>query len=278
MPDATLFLDLHTHSHYSDGLPQIGQIEDHCRRTGMGVALTDHNEVRGSLRLVANSLVPCVPAVEVGTREGLEFLVYFRDPAALEDFYRRAMEPHLRSRFMVRSHIGAVASLEAAVASGGFVSLAHPYAFGRKSLDYHREKSRALRPFVEQVLRGIHAVEHFNAGILPGSNRRAADLHREFDKKITIGSDAHRLGSYGAAGVTVGADMESRHETLFDLLEANAYASHKADLHCSPWLTVPIIAAKHTRFFLGGRRRHVERAERMAGETSASPAVAAAGP
>ncbi|MCL4234454.1 MAG: MscL family protein [Deltaproteobacteria bacterium] len=52
--------------------------------------------------LIERGEILCVPALEVGSREKLEFLAYFDDPARLEDFYSREVEPYKRARFFTK--------------------------------------------------------------------------------------------------------------------------------------------------------------------------------
>jgi len=50
-------IDLHCHSTFSDGMASIVQIEEKCQRENISVMLTDHNEIRGSLKLQAQKKV-----------------------------------------------------------------------------------------------------------------------------------------------------------------------------------------------------------------------------
>src|SRR3954466_10505989 len=141
MPSATserteLLVDTHVHTRYSDGIAGIPRIERHCRNRGLGVAVTDHNEIRGATELYERDRVPVIPGIEVGTEEGIDLLVYFDSADPLEEFYADAVEPFLRTRFMVRSWIRTERCLAVAREMGAFISLAHPFALGRKSLDY----------------------------------------------------------------------------------------------------------------------------------------------
>jgi hypothetical protein len=254
-----LSVDLHTHSNYSDGVANLTAIQDHCRKLELGIALTDHNEIRGSIELISNEVLPCIPGVEVGTLEGLEFLVYFAEPELLEEFFLAAVEPHLLARYMVRSNVKAVDCLDRAKELGAFVSLAHPFAFGRKSLNYHKQSDGQYKAFIHDVISRIDAVEHYNAGVPRKVNEQALELHLELEKKITVGSDAHKLKRFGAAGVTMDGDMTSRHRELFDALHANDFADLNIPDKSRVLATLPIIMYKHTRFFLtkgnGARNR-----------------------
>ena len=67
-----LLVDTHVHTHYSDGLAGVPRIERFCRDRGLGVAVTDHNEIRGSTSMFERERVPVIPGIEVGTEEGVD--------------------------------------------------------------------------------------------------------------------------------------------------------------------------------------------------------------
>src|SRR5262245_36286609 len=85
-----LLVDTHVHTHYSDGLASVARIERFCRRHGLGIAVTDHNEIRGSTLMYERERVPVIPGLEVGTEEGVDLLVYFSSAERLEEFYKTA--------------------------------------------------------------------------------------------------------------------------------------------------------------------------------------------
>ena len=249
-----LFIDLHTHSKYSDGLAGIEKLESMCLQRGIGMALTDHNEIRGSIRLVENGRIPTLPAVEVGTREGLEFLIYFERPEQLERFFVDDVEPYLWRRFMVRSSIPTLKCLMAAKEKGGYVSLAHPFAYGRKSLCRCKSPIGSRDHMLEKTLNLIDAYEIYNGGIDDRSNRRVETLAGQIDKRITVGSDAHWVSRVGTAGVAVRGDMESRATHLFDQVSGGDILWWKGDSTASTIASSLVIAAQHTAFFLMGRK------------------------
>jgi predicted metal-dependent phosphoesterase TrpH len=239
------FFDLHTHSNFSDGLPSIDRIEDRCLRDRLSISLTDHNEIRGSILLCERDRISCIPGVEVGTREGLEFLVYFGCPGQLEDYYRRAVEPHLLSRYMVRSRVSSIECLEIARDMGGYISLAHPFAFGRKSLEFQKASRKTTHTFVDEVLERVDAIELYNGGVPPKVNRQAASFIASIDKPITVGSDSHRLRTYGSCGVY----LNGQHSILFSTLSQSPV--HDSEKRAgSVTLTLPIIMLNHTLFFM----------------------------
>lgn len=243
------FFDLHTHSNFSDGLPSIDRIEDRCLRDQLSISLTDHNEIRGSVLLNERDRISCLPGIEVGTKEGLEFLVYFGCAGQLEDYYRRAVEPFLLSRFMVRSKVSSIDCLETAKEMGAYVSLAHPFAFGRKSLDFQQTSRKTSKTFVDEVVERIDAVELYNGGVPPKVNRRAAAFLESIDKPVTVGSDSHRLRTYGSCGVYLNAKPSTDAASLFATISDETV--HSTEMRAgSVTLTVPIIMLNHTLFFM----------------------------
>lgn len=252
-PAQGLLVDLHSHSRYSDGTATLEEIETVCERRQIGLSLTDHNEIRGAIRLLERERIWSVPGIEVGTREGLEFLVYFSDAGQLEDFFIRSVDPHLLSRFMVRSRAPSLAVIEEAHSRGGYVSLAHPFAPGRKSIDFHRQKGPKQAAFVDRVLQAVDAFERFNGGVLRRSNSRAEEFAIGVEKPFTAGSDSHHVSTLGSCGILFRkADVGSA-GALHEALIANA-GLELVSRQGTHYRTVPIIALQHTLFFVRGRQ------------------------
>ena len=58
-------VDLHFHSHYSDGLNRIPKIAKRAKKLGIGIAITDHNEILGALEMDAHDDVFSIPGIEI---------------------------------------------------------------------------------------------------------------------------------------------------------------------------------------------------------------------
>lgn len=248
-----LLFDTHVHTRFSDGRASIDQIVRHCRERRVGVSVTDHNEIRGSVALCERDEVGTIPGIEVGSVEGFDLLVYFADPAVLEEFYVGEIEPHRRSRFMVRSWVQAAGCVKAASEMGGYVSLAHPFAFGRKSLEY-QERQRGPQ-FVQQILDAVDAIELYNGGIPRQANVKAAEYAATCAKRLTVGSDSHRLATIGSCGVYLDASAGATTSALFKNL---ATADDPQFEICDSSLHLPtlgIMVLKHTRHFVVSSRR-----------------------
>ncbi len=222
-----LKIDMHCHSSFSDGISGIYDIEDHCNRQSIGIALCDHNEVRGSLKLIDRSKIPVLPGIEVGTSEGFDILFYFEQPDDLEDFYRKHIEKNLLSRFMVRSKIKTNSILEAAKDYKSFSSIAHPYASGRKSVEYNKHNLEV----VHKLLTDIDAIETFNGSISIDKNLKSSVLAKKLNKKVTMGSDAHEANSMGSVNVAVQIEQGFGPSDLFAKITENNFSSVETNFH-----------------------------------------------
>lgn len=250
-----LLVDTHVHTHYSDGLAGVPRIERFCQDRGLGVAVTDHNEIRGSISMYERERVPVIPGIEVGTEEGVDLLVYFAAADRLEEFYKEAIEPFLRPRFMSRSWVRTLDCLRMANEMDAYVSLAHPFAFGRKSLDY--QHGRRGKPFVESVMQAVDAIELYNGGIHRQANRKAKEYALTAGKRLTVGSDSHRLGTIGSCGTYLWPTTSNTSAAMFESLKTTNDLRFKMKGSAST-TTIPmfgLIALKHTRHFVRATRR-----------------------
>jgi predicted metal-dependent phosphoesterase TrpH len=250
-----LLVDTHVHTRYSDGTAGIPRIERYCRDRGMGLAVTDHNEIRGAVHLFERDRVPAIPGIEVGTEEGIDLLVYFNSAALLEAFYVDAIEPFLRTRFMVRSWIRTLRCLPVAKEMGGYVSLAHPFALGRKSIEF--QHGRRGKPFVETIMEGVDAIELYNGGVHRQANLKAGEYAVGAGKRLTVGSDAHRLRAIGSCGTYLQSTRGNSSDALFQALATadDLRFKVKASVPGATLPTLGIIALKHTHHFVRAHAR-----------------------
>ena len=72
-------IDTHVHSKCSDGSASISSIMKKAKKKAYGIAITDHNEIKGSLEAFkkSNSKTPVIPALEVSTSTGPHLLLFF---------------------------------------------------------------------------------------------------------------------------------------------------------------------------------------------------------
>lgn len=210
-----LSVDMHIHTNYSDA-PKctVDVVEERCLELGMGVAVCDHNEIRGAMKLIEGGRVLCLPAVEVGSKEKLEILAYFDDPAKLEDFYRREVEPYKRARFFTKLDRSFTLIIPAAKDAGALVCLPHPYGPSYKSVNFSKTRKATL--FDPHMFRHIDLIEVINGHMADHRNFKAYMLAEVFDKNVSVGSDAHLPKNIG--NIYFRFDRPMDRKGVFDLL------------------------------------------------------------
>jgi predicted metal-dependent phosphoesterase TrpH len=208
-------VDMHIHSDYSDApMNTVEVILSACRRMNIGVAIADHNEIRGSIKAAEQSDVLVFPAIEVGSRERLEFLAYFIDLDSLENFYRNSVEPFKKSRYFTVLDRSFTHLIPEAKESGALVCLPHPYAPSYKNINFGRERKEAL--FKPEFFSKIDLIEVLNGHLPDNRNFKAFILSEIFEKNVSAGSDAHRPEDIGSAFLRFNRPIDRR--GVFDLM------------------------------------------------------------
>ena len=183
-------MDMHLHSVYSDApKSSIDTIEQALLEKSMGGCVCDHNEIRGSIELFSRGKVCTIPSIEVGSRERLEFLLYFDSPAALEWYYVKHIEPYKRSRFFTKLDRSFVDLVEGGKEFGAAVALPHPFAPSWKNINSNRE--RKARLFSPSFFPNVDLIEVINGHLPDNRNFKAFLLSEVTGKSPLAGSDAH---------------------------------------------------------------------------------------
>lgn len=201
-------MDMHVHTHFSDGEITIEDLIVVATNRRMGLAVCDHNEIRGSMALWDSGQVVTIPAIEIGSRERFEFLLYFSNPESLEDYFITAIEPYKRSRYYTILDRSFTKLVPEAKEFGAVIALAHPFAPGWKNFNYNVErKTKLLAP---EVFQHIDMIEVINSHVADSRNFKAFMLSEIFDKSVSAGSDAHRLLEVGAAYLSFDRDLNAQ--------------------------------------------------------------------
>lgn len=176
--------DLHIHTTYStDGTASVREALESAARAGLDViAITDHDEVRGSLEARAISTeygVQVIPGTEVSTKEG-----------------------HLVVLFIERTIPAGMSLIDTLIAVrelGGMAIVPHPDQTVRNSISL-RDLRRALEhPQAREALHGIE-VCNMNATHSP-FNQRSQKAAATLSLAQIASSDAHTASMIGA-GIT----------------------------------------------------------------------------
>ncbi|MDP8222722.1 MAG: PHP-associated domain-containing protein [Candidatus Lernaella stagnicola] len=207
-------MDPHIHTDYSDGQTTVAEAVDVARSRNLGLAICDHNEIRGAIALWQVEDLVSIPAIEIGSAERIEFLLYFRRPEQLEEYFIRHVEPYKKSRFYAKLNRSFELLIPAAKESGAVVCLPHPFAPGWKNFNYNRgRKQKMMTP---EFMEHIDLIEVINSHMSDGRNFKAFMLSEILDKAVSAGSDAHRKSEIGAAYLSFGRELDV--DEIFDLL------------------------------------------------------------
>ena len=194
MAPVLLKLDLHVHSIHSTHTGLVGlflrydsictprSIVKMVKRRGLsGVAVVDHNNLRGSIAIKRevesiSDQILVIPGEEVSTSGGHIIALYIQEE--------------------VKPHLGVEETIEQIHELGGIAIAAHPY-------------NPNLKHFATQNLAKVDAVEVLNASIPGPFNEKARTLANALRKPGTAGSDAHIPEHIGRAYTLVRSEEAS---------------------------------------------------------------------
>ncbi len=166
-------IDIHIHSSYSnDGSVSPEEILRYAKKIGLdGIAITDHNELAGSLKLWKENKdskdFVVIPGMEVSSSEGHILALGIKEPIA------RDLTPGK--------------TIEQITNLGGIAIAPHPYRFW----------SGMGEESVKQA--GFEAIEVLNSRSHKAHNKKAKNLAEKLKCGETGGSDCHSLSHLGDA-------------------------------------------------------------------------------
>jgi predicted metal-dependent phosphoesterase TrpH len=186
-------VDLHFHTCYSDGNNSIAEIAQHAEKLNIGVAITDHNEIKGAVEIDSYKDILSIPGIEVTSREGTHILVYFYDVNSLKRFYENDVKPFLGETIMSSTSLKMEEIIQRAREYKTVTVFPHPYSpvFTGIYNDYFPEER------LNQLFKMVDGVEVINSGNLKKSNLKCALLGFNLNKAIAGGSDGHALVCLG---------------------------------------------------------------------------------
>ena len=184
-----LKLDLHIHSRYSeDAYGKPKDIIKSVKKKGLqGIAITDHNTVKGGLK--ALKVKPkdfiVIPGVEISTADGHVIAL-----DVTEDITR---------------NLPVEETIDCIIDKGGLPIV--PHLFRRMSgIKYEKLKT---------IYQKIPAIEVFNGCSLPKTNVKTASIAKEFHLGGTGGSDTHHA-DYAGFGYTLVDSTDMRVDSVLE--------------------------------------------------------------
>jgi predicted metal-dependent phosphoesterase TrpH len=188
-------VDLHFHSCYSDGHNTVEAIACKAQDLGIGIAITDHNEIRAAVEIDKYRHVFSIPGIEMTSREGTHVLIYFYQIDKLESFYHNDVIPYMGHDIMSSTGLPMEEIIKRARKYKTVIVFPHPYCGIYTGIQntYFPEARR------QQIFSMIDGIEVINSENMKKSNLRSALLGFNLGKGITGGSDGHRVSQMGKA-------------------------------------------------------------------------------
>jgi|TARA_B100001971_G_C18150837_1_gene515736 predicted metal-dependent phosphoesterase TrpH len=190
-------VDMHVHSRHScDCFVGVKGIIKRAKKLGIGVAITDHNMIEGSIeaeKLGRSNGVLVIPGIEARSTEGIDILIYFYKIGDLIGFYNKHLKPNKKWNIQGSSKLSIEEITRILKRYKCIVCIAHPYRFYLKKVYNVLLKKKRNK----KLFRLFKVIEVVNGKNLERKNKKAIKKARQLEKYYIGGSDSHRLKDIG---------------------------------------------------------------------------------
>ncbi|MEM4245137.1 MAG: PHP-associated domain-containing protein [Candidatus Nanoarchaeia archaeon] len=217
------YADMHYHTRYSDGITRVVKVMKKCRKKGIGIAITDHNDVRGSILASRYRNVMVIPGMEIGVKEGAHILLYFYKTKDMEEFYLKHVKDNRPKDPMRNLKLGIQEIIDLAKKYNAVTCAPHPYQKMARTSICKAIKQKRISP---HVMNHIQLIEVINGLNLKMYDVKAAVLANKLSKGITGGSDGHTTREIGKV-LTYTNRVGSKEEFLEELVKKRSYVIGK---------------------------------------------------
>jgi predicted metal-dependent phosphoesterase TrpH len=237
-------VDMHVHTCHSDAAPGIPQILEYARQYGFGIAITDHNEIRGVLEAEGSlSDILVIPGIELDCAEGPHILLYFYSHQDLGDFYEHHIRDKRRGAQYMTAYPAAEYILSAAEGYSCLKIAAHPFGYFWLNRGILKCDAKNMLPGIRGRLDGIEAI---CGGMSRRVNTLAADYANRCSLPVTGGSDAHILSDIGS--VITGVRADTIEEFLQGILRKECIVTGSSSGIVSRGMTAGVIAYNYVPY------------------------------
>ncbi len=94
--------DMHSHTTFSDGRDSVETMTKKVKELGVGLCITDHNTIGGTLQLAKQKEIQTIPGIEINTFEGPHVLCYFYNYDELQEFYDQKIKRFVKETPNIR--------------------------------------------------------------------------------------------------------------------------------------------------------------------------------
>ena len=188
-------VDMHYHTEYSDTFTKVENILKLAKKKKVGVAITDHNEVRGAIEVSKDKDTFVIPGIEISCKECPHILVYFYTLSELVEFFETKVKHRRGGNPWLATTIGTEELFDLLEDYNCIAGPAHPVAYPKRFSCMSQLKA-------DKVNLGV--VERFDSiEVINGANIRRMNLKgitwcNHLNKCFHGGSDGHILRSLGS--------------------------------------------------------------------------------
>ncbi len=201
------YVDMHFHTNYSmDTSTRVNFIAKRAKMLGCGIAITDHNEIKGNIELAGKKKCMVIPSVEITSSELLDVIPYFYHLNDLKEFYNKHIKHNLRPNIgfnFNRVSLNFEEILHKLRNYRCIINLPHPYA------PYPQNTDPFLLKENKRLLKYIDSLEVLNGSLHRERNINSIKLNKKLKKAYVGGSDGHTLFQLGEViTITENTDTE----------------------------------------------------------------------
>lgn len=215
--DEFIYLDFHLRTTVLERFTTLPFVLDLLKGKKHLIAITDHNDIRGAIA-ACDLGINNVPAIEVGCGDGFDLLVFFKELADLEAFYRQEVENNKHLYRMTRTTKDIFYYLDVLADWQCYLSIPHINGFAQNN--YLKNK-----PDIKKVLKQVNAIETYNHALPKNRNINAQIIRRSYQLDATFGSDVH-INDELQSFYRLLESEEKRHRKLMDNLYERSLFQH----------------------------------------------------
>jgi hypothetical protein len=189
-----LCADMHFHSSHSDGAASIRQILERIRKLGIGISITDHNEINGVTEAFRSKEKTdfIIPGIEVKSDELVDILFYFSELEELKKFYSEEVLP--KKKRLLHTSKTTINTEELIGISKRYdclISAAHPFGYSL------RGSIKEIFTKYQNNFDKIGVFEAINGGNDHKQNLKSVEYIEKHSKGFTGGTDGHSIYPLG---------------------------------------------------------------------------------
>ena len=189
-------VDMHFHTNHSDSLTRVRDALKLAKFKGIGVSITDHNQVSGVVEAHRwDPSVLVVPGIEISAWDGPHILVYFYTISDMVDFYERHVYPKKSESPYLATYLTTQDIVDLASGYHCVTVAAHPFGY----LLFNKGVGKCIESdyMSHDMLHAFDGLEVISGGMARNLNKKATRLALGHHMGITGGTDGHMLRDLG---------------------------------------------------------------------------------